>query len=154
MFKYLPMLVYILSTALSLVVINQFEINMSPSLVAFISFLLCYLFFNIINFTRIKASHSVLFYRPFDFLAINVVTAVIWLGTFWGLEFISPGIFVSIIILGLILHESLMVISFSKNIFYGFLLAVLAGFFSSFYINYSEKLQKKFNLKAIDLLCI
>jgi len=185
-FKYGSMLTYILSTALSLIVINQFEIQTNPSLVALISFLLCFLFFNLTNFNRFKIAHSVLFKSPIDFISINTITAIIWIGTFWGLKYISPGIFVSIFMgviplasifittnkakfqykeiilmltlifltLGLASYESLKLVDFSKTVFYGLSLAVISGFFSAVYINYSQKLQMKFNFITLDFLCI
>lgn len=96
MFKYTSMIIYIVSTALSLVAINQFESHINPSVVAFFSFLICFLFFNLINGNRYKTVYSVLFKKPIHFISINIITAIIWLGTFWGLKYITPALFVCI----------------------------------------------------------
>lgn len=90
------MLTYILSTAISLIAINQFEIQTDPSLAALISFLLCSLFFNLININRLTIAYSLLLESPIDFININIITAIIWISTFWGLKYISPGVFVSL----------------------------------------------------------
>ncbi len=96
MLKYASMLTYILSTAISLVAINQLELQVNPTLAALISFLLCFLFFNLVNYNRLKIAYDILLKSPLDFIKINIITAIIWISTFWGLKYIAPGIFVSL----------------------------------------------------------
>lgn len=111
------MIIYIVSTALSLIMINQFEIQTNPSLVALISFLICLIFFNVMNVNRIKIAYAALFQHPIDFIVMNIITAIIWLGTFWGLKYISPALFVSIF-MSVIPLTSLLIKSNKKEIRY------------------------------------
>lgn len=114
----IAMLVYVLSTALSLVVINSVETHIHPSIVAFYSFLICVLFFNLLNFNRNKYVYTAFLRCKVDFLILNGLTAVIWLGTFWGLEYVAPTIFV-VLFMGVIPYST-MLISRDKKVFFNF----------------------------------
>lgn len=182
-FGYCLIALYIIITALSLITINTYEKTIAPEIITLYSFLMCTIFFNLINIKNSKLTYQKIYSSKLTFVNLNILTLVIWGGTFLGLKAIEPIFFVAIYMAVMPLTSS--VINIKKNdnnlpkitlvtIFVflicfsiemevsklawdaktlgGIGLSLLSGSMSSVYIHYTQSIQAKTKLTAIDFL--
>lgn len=95
-FGYGLMVLYITITALSLITINTYEKTIAPENIALYSFLICTIFFNLMNIKNSKLTYQKFFASKSTFTNLNILTVIIWGGTFLGLKAIDPIFFVAI----------------------------------------------------------
>jgi drug/metabolite transporter (DMT)-like permease len=114
-FGYSLMFSYVLITALSLITINTYEQTISTEIVSMYSFLICIVFFNLINMKQGKSSYKKIFTRKSVFIYLNILTLIIWSSTFAGLNSIEPIFFVILYMASMPLTTSFIHYYQSKN---------------------------------------
>ena len=91
---YVAALLYAMVTALSMSFIHESDQHTPIMVSASWVFLVAILWFSMVNYRRLARLYgSVWNYRQ-DWLHINVATVINWLATFWALNYISPLLFI------------------------------------------------------------
>ncbi|MBS0359245.1 MAG: hypothetical protein JSS53_08255 [Proteobacteria bacterium] len=100
-FGYATLFLYCLITGVSIFSIHQAAQLADPISLALYVFLSCALIFNALNFKNIRSTYAVANSDRKSILTLNVLTAIVWLSTFWSLKYISPTVFI-VIYMGII----------------------------------------------------
>jgi drug/metabolite transporter (DMT)-like permease len=90
--RYLPIAVYLPSTALAAVYIKVSFGDVTPFLVTFCTFAFCWLLFLVQNHARLPAVMRHVVAEPWTFLKINVLTLLSWLGAFACIQMLTGSV--------------------------------------------------------------
>lgn len=96
MIGYLFAFLYCIVTAFSVLKIHDSVQQASAMVVMFYTFIVCLLFFNLVNFFALKKTYQALKTNLPDVLLVNLTTALTWMATFWGLKYLPPVLYITI----------------------------------------------------------
>lgn len=101
-------ILYIFSTALSLVFISEFGLQIPEELMIFLTILIAVIFFHIVNFGNLRNTYNILLLKQRKLYLINLLSAfAMWLGTFLIPIYYSPSITVFTMMCILVLSSSI-----------------------------------------------
>lgn len=93
---YVFSLVFCLATASSLILIHKTDQLINPYLAVFLTFVVCALWFNLINCKSLKFIYRQISKNKSNVFIINLTTAVNWIAAFKALEYLEPVLYISI----------------------------------------------------------
>lgn len=93
---YIFSLLFSLVVACSTILIHKTNQFVNPYLSVFLTFLICTLWFHLINLKSLGNIYKQVFNNKLNVIIINVTTAIIWITTFKALEYIDPVLHLSI----------------------------------------------------------
>ena len=87
---------YCLSTAIASVMLHHFESAYNPSIVVFFSVTVTIIWYNALHLNNFKRIHIMLKENSSQILWLNIGTAIMWLTTFFSLNYLNADIFSAI----------------------------------------------------------
>lgn len=93
---YLFSLIFCVTVAFSSILIHETNRSVNPYLSVFLTFLICALWFNLINARSLVQLYSKIARHRKIFLLVNGVTALNWITTFAALKYIDPVLYISL----------------------------------------------------------
>jgi len=96
MMNYLYSFLYCIITAASVVFAHSVTQTISPITAAFLTFVVCLLWFNIVNYKLAKKTYRTCQNNLSLIFLINLATAINWITTFLAIKYISPVLFVAV----------------------------------------------------------
>ena len=184
MFNYIYIILYILSTALSVVFINQAAKTLPPPLTLFMGTLIAILFFHLINVTKLKQVYQQAWKSKRLWLKVMITIAGLWLCSIYGPALVAPAVmlvtyFSSACLLGVIFQYkqdksfylliaatgilicTIFIVadylnreSLSWHIMLGIFLSILGGILNFIYGKQSYQLSKESQLSTTQILAI
>ncbi len=86
-------LLYAVMSAISFVVVGKVEQTLSPMTLAFYSFIISAVFFNVASLRNFSNIIKMFKQHYRLIILMNISTAILWLATFYGLRYLDPAIF-------------------------------------------------------------
>ncbi len=89
-------IMYCVITALSIIYIQYINQSINPILSTLVTFVFSMLWFNFYNLRALPFLYQVCWQHKKRWLAINLWTAMIWIGTFYALTYINPVLYITL----------------------------------------------------------
>lgn len=93
---YLFSATFCIAVAISSILIHKTNQLVNPYLSVFLTFLICSIWFNLVNFKSLDILYRKLMDDKKNFLIINIVTAINWITTFEALRYIDPVLYIAL----------------------------------------------------------
>lgn len=93
---YLFSFIFCITVAVSSILIHKTNQLINPYLSVFLTFLICTLWFNLVNLKSLRVLYLKLMSDKKNFFIINFVTAVNWITTFEALKYIDPVLYIAL----------------------------------------------------------
>ena len=165
---------YALTTAFSAILIHLATQKHLPLPIISLCALIAIIWFNVGNRKRLRTLYTYSFHHLKHIIILNVIIAIQWIGTFYGIKIIMPYQFLIVLFLVPVMLSNITLLKYGftqwlfllvnigtiatlfiliKNSL-GFYIAIVVGILSYCYRKYSHFLMKDGHLSAMDILSV
>jgi threonine/homoserine efflux transporter RhtA len=95
---YIEIFLYCSITAMSALMIHETNQVADPTVTALYTFLICGLFFNVINYKKFVQTYQVAIQDKKNLFLVNITTAASWLVLFWAFKFLDATLCLTLVV--------------------------------------------------------